>query len=387
MKNFLLCLFALALISVLASCDKNTVDIHAPITVGYSDVEYADLSEVLDLPRQVDDYKGAPTFKLATQATLGRVLFYDNQLSEDFSVSCASCHKQEAAFADTEAFSTGIYQRLTDRNSIALGSFVSFASEYGGGSGGSSSARALFWDLRASSVHDQMIQTIANDKEMGMSMTDVVYRLRGQRHYEILFEKAFLSPEITSDKVLDALTAYMQSMTADQSRFDNAKPGFGSNIFDVISDFNQFSAQENRGKALFVENCTPCHMRSILSIHGMEAANNGLELESIDLGVASHTSLAQDIGVFKIPLLRNVALTGPYMHDGRFGSLEEVIDFYNEDIEAHPNLDMSLVDPDTGGPKRMNFDQEDKDALIAFLHTLTDMGELGTEKFSDPWLD
>ncbi|MDX1410188.1 MAG: cytochrome c peroxidase, partial [Saprospiraceae bacterium] len=353
------------------------------------DAEYIELSEILDLPRYVDNYKGAPTFKLATQATLGRVLFYDTQLSEDYTVSCASCHRQEFAFADPEALSTGIYSRLTDRNSIGLGSFASFASEYGEGNGGSSAARSLFWDQRAQTVHSQMIETIANDKEMGMSMTDIVNRLYGQRHYEILFEKAFLSPQVTADGVLDALASFMQAMTADRSRFDVGKPGFGSSLFDVSHPFETFSDLENQGKSLFIENCTPCHTRSLLtsSSNGLESANNGLDQESLDPGLGGHTGEASEVGLFKIPMLRNVALTGPYMHDGRFATLEEVVDHYNSGVQSHPNLHPALIDSETGQPRQMLFNDDDKAALVAFLNTLTDMGELGTEKFSDPWLD
>ena len=377
------------LVAAMAACKSSTEDLRAPQVIGYSEAEYAELTQKLDLPRYVHDYKGAPTFQRATQATLGRVLFYDTQLSEDYSVSCASCHQQAFAFADPEALSTGIHSRLTDRNSIGLGSFTSFASEYGGGNGGSSSARALFWDQRAQTVHGQMIETIANDKEMGMSMTDIVNRLSGQRHYEILFEKAFLSPEVTTVGVLDALASFMQAMTADRSRFDHGRPGFGSSLFDLSYPFETFSDLENQGKSLFVENCTPCHTRSLLtsSFNGLESANNGLDLESVDPGLGGHTGEATEVGLFKIPMLRNVALTGPYMHDGRFATLEEVLDHYSSGVQAHPNLHPALVDPTTGEPKQMGFSDDDKAAIVAFLNTLTDMGELGTEKFSDPWLN
>ncbi|MCB0669831.1 MAG: c-type cytochrome [Saprospiraceae bacterium] len=373
----------LTLIIALASCAKE-IEIDSVQFVQYTDQEYADLREVLDLPRDFDLYtQGPKAFGSATKATLGRVLFYDKSLSEDGSVSCGSCHKQEYAFADNTPLSSGIYARSTDRNSLALGAFSSFAGEYG--TDGNPGSASLFWDLRADNTHLQIESTMANEKEMGMQMEEVVARIKGKRHYEILFQKAFSTHEVEGHMVLSSIEAFMQGMTAGNSKFDQMQNGFtnASNKTPV-----QLTDMESRGLKLFAANCASCHGKSInvLSQITQEvAANNGLERESNDRGMGEITSMAENDGLFKIPSLRNITLTAPYMHDGRFETLEEVIDFYSNGIQPHKNLGVQLQD-EKGQPRKFNFSQEDKSALIAFFRTLTDISELRHKKFSDPWI-
>ena len=388
--NKLIILFALVIAVLVTSCEPPNFDIRTFQIVGYSDAEYAEITQVLDLPRIPDNYKGASSLQNATAATLGRVLFYDPQLSEDMTVSCASCHRQENAFADPVAKSAGIYGRLTDRNSISLGSFASFEAEYGEQNGSLPASRSLFWDMRANSLHSQMIETIANDLEMGMHMSEIVHRIKDQRHYQILFDKAFLSPQITEESILNALEAFMKAMTADQTHFDEAFAQSGLNLFaikDAIKDFPDFTQQENLGKQLFIDHCGACHSGNLVhnSTNNLVIANNGLDAGSTDdLGVGGASGVPEEVGHFKIPFLRNIALTGPYMHDGRFETLAEVIDFYSEGIQPHPNLSPELSNRD-GVPVQMDFNQSEKDAIVAFLHTLTDVGEIGQPKFADPW--
>ena len=372
------------------SCVKDIVTDTQIKYVKYSDQEYAELTSVLDLPRNFHNYSNdTRAFNSVTRATLGRVLFYDKNLSEDRSVSCASCHKQEKAFADDAAFSKGIFGRNTDRNSLALGVFESFSDEYGGnGSGGlgafgngSGGLSSLFWDLRVTDVHSQIVETMANEKEMGMTTAEALDRIKGQRHYEILFEKAFQTTKMDGGKMLVALESFMMSMTAADSKFDKVHRGF-----DETEPQEKFTAAEARGEHLFDAHCASCHGRTVgKSAIGGQFANNGLDKVSADRGFGAIVQNENFDGVFKIPSLRNVALTGPYMHDGRFETLEEVIDFYSKDIQDHQNLHPMLRD-ELGHPLKLNLSEDDKDALLAFLNTLTDMSELGHEKFSDPWL-
>lgn len=376
-------IFYLALVITLVSCTKDIV-IDRIQFVEYSDEEYAELSQILTLPRTFDIYNQGPTaFSTATKATLGRVLFYDKALSEDGKISCGSCHKQERAFADDARFSTGIYGRSTDRNSLALGTFASFSGEYG--SDGLPGASSLFWDLRADNTHLQIESTMANEKEMGLRMDEVIQRIKGKRHYEILFEKAFSTKKVEGDMVLSAIEAFMQGMTTANSKFDHMQQGFtnGSNSTPVV-----LTDMENRGLKLFAANCASCHGKSInmlTQVPQQVAANNGLEKESFDRGVGEVTGISESDGLFKIPSLRNIILTGPYMHDGRFQTLEEVLDFYSVGIQPHKNLGPELRD-EHGQPRKFNFSEDDKQALIAFFKTLTDMSELSHSKFSDPWI-
>ena len=361
----------------LSSCVKDIVTDSSVRTITYSDEEYDDISQVLSLPRQFDNYTSDGVFNSATRATLGRVLFYDKNLSKDGTVSCGSCHHQELAFADNASFSTGIYGRKTDRNSLALGVFRSFADEYG--SNGKPGETNLFWDLRANSTQLQIESTLANEKEMGMELEEVVDRLQGQRHYQILFEKAFETSKIEDHMVLTALENFMQSMSTGNSKFDQVQ----ARINQVF-----MTEKENIGHKIFAANCATCHGKAINMFASQQAvimANNGLDRESHDRGFGDVSGDKDDEGLFKIPSLRNIALTAPYMHDGRFANLSEVVDFYSDGIQAHKNLNIALRD-ENGDPRKFKYTNEEKEGLVAFLETLTDMSELRTSKFSDPWL-
>lgn len=381
MKHLYLLIPALVL---LISCEKEVDSLtEKPDFQFYTDAEYAALTQVLDLPSVLHQYKGDVALASDSRATLGRVLFYDKSLSKDGTISCASCHKQHHAFSDDIALSKGIYGRQTDRNSLALGVFSDFANTYG--SDGHSGSEELFWDTRGASIHSQITETMANEKEMGMEPGEVVDALVGKRHYEILFTKAFGTPEIQHDLILSALERFMHGMTTDNSKYDRYQQTFTNSV----SGGQKLSSRELRGLSLFQSQCATCHQIPIngrLFSGHKTFANNGLDINPKDQGRRKITKLEEDAAAFKIPSLRNITQTAPYMHDGRFETLEEVLDFYNEGIQSHFNLDPKLKDHQ-GNPKRMNFTEEDKSAIIVFLDALTDMSELSHEKFSDPWLE
>lgn len=319
------------------------------------------------------------------KAVLGRVLFYDKKLSKDGTVSCASCHKQELAFSDDKVLSEGVYDRSTARNSIALGSVANFSAYYGTDLNGNNAIR-FFWDNRAETAADQSRGSMTNANEMDMEMHEITAMVEGLPYYQPLFSKAFGDQAVTQDRVLEAVANFINAMGSYQSKFDaeanKSTPSSNSNFAQYANDFGGFTAAENRGKALYNQNCASCHSgnmgRPILQL-----ANNGLDSNPIDQGVGQITGNNAENGSFKVPTLRNIALTGPYMHDGRFSSLDEVVDFYSTGIQNHPFLHTSLKSG--GQPKRMNFTADQKNDLISFLNTLTDNHLLTDNRFSNPF--
>lgn len=389
MKSRIFPLVALLTLMAVAfsSCLRDEVEV---TRVDFTPDEYAIVSQaVKNLPIGFDDYAvrlpkhmrdmGMVEPEInAAKATLGRVLFYDNKLSKNNSVNCSSCHHQELAFSDNKARSVGFDGQLTPRNSIPLGAAPNFESSYGGGSFFGPSV-GFFWDERASSIHQQTLLTLADDIEMGMDLNQLGSKLSGEAHYKVLFKKAFGNELITADRVAEAIQEFLNSFVSADSRFDE---GMKRNHGNAGSDFTHFNAVENLGKRLFVENCATCHGQDMANLP-ITTANNGLALNYTDQGVGALTNQPSKNGVFKVPFLRNVALTAPYMHDGRFATLQQVVEHYSTGIQAHPNLHFFLLSGSQ--PRRMNFSTTEKEALITFLHTLTDTKFTTAQRFSDPF--
>lgn len=351
----------------------------------YTDQEWEVLSKILDLPEQTYDYNvefpshfqnfgGGELFVDADMATLGRVLFYDKKLSKNNKVSCASCHTQADAFADKVAFSDGFEGVKTKRNAFALGTVPNFEASYGGFGGQSH----LFWDERAFTIEQQCEMTISDPIEMGMDLDDLATKLGQEEHYRILFRKAFKTDVIQKELVLAALSQFIRSFNTIQTKFDEGM----NNTMNFTADFPNFTAQENLGKALFATNCESCHGGTQF-IPNIPTANNGLAVNYTDNGIGAITGNSFDNGVFKVPLLRNVALTAPYMHDGSLATLDDVINHYSNGIANHTNLHLNLKAGNT--PVRMNFTNAEKQALIAFLNTFTDEAFRVDIRFSDPF--
>lgn len=309
-------------------------------------------------------------------ATLGRVLFYDKNLSINNKVACASCHLQANGFSDPLAFSKGFEGGNTGRNSMGLIN----ARYYPNGK--------FFWDERALTLEVQTLMPIQDHVEMGMHLDTLVNKLGRISYYPALFENAFGSKTITSDKVSKALAQFVRSIVSTNSKYDVGRANFPANTApNQTGDFSNFTAQENRGKTIFFGpegGCAPCHGTETFT--AARAENNGLELISVDSGVGKVTGLRTDIGKFKVPSLRNVELTAPFMHDGRFKTLEEVVEHYNSGVQAHQNLSPPLRVGGAGGqPRRLNLSAADKAALVAFLKTLTDNTIAGEAKYSNPF--
>lgn len=372
-----------------------------PESLSFNDREFNKLNESLEIKRTIDlPFNRVPlhigvnagvegletTSSDARKALLGRVLFYDTQLSATGETSCATCHEQSLAFSDDKAFSDGINGAVTKRNSIALGSVPTFAPTISGyGSSGDENTAAVegrvkfFWDERAATVKEQSEATIQDDIEMGMDLHQLSSALRSQEIYQILSMKAFGTTDLTPDRITLALEKFTSSITSMNTRFDQL---VDAEMFGA-GNINSFSEQELRGRELFITNCATCHS-SGLTEPNVPVANNGLEVTYVDKGVGGLTGSQEDQGIFKVPFLRNVALTGPYMHDGRFATLREVIDHYSEGIQDHRNLHPALKD-DNFRARKMNFSETEKQALISFLEMTTDHTVLTEERFSDPF--
>ncbi len=297
-------------------------------------------------------------------ATLGRVLFYDTRLSANNSVSCGSCHVQKNAFVDPNRFSKGFEGKRTDRHAMSLADL-----RY-------SLRGRFFWDERAGSLEEAVLVPIRSRVEMGQDPTRLAEVLARDEHYPELFRKAFGDGAITPERTAKALAQFLRSMVSCQSKYDEGRAKAGS----ARDDFANFTVQENRGKALFLSNCAVCHLPGQDAHFSLIApANNGLDADpkSTDGGVGDITLDGRQIGLFKSPSLRNVEVTAPYMHDGRFDTLEKVIDHYGKGVQPHPNLDPRM--------HRLHFTESEKAALVAFLKTLTDDKFLTDPKFSDPF--
>ncbi len=303
-------------------------------------------------------------------AALGRVLFYDKRLSTNQTVSCSSCHQPQFGFSDPRRFSVGFNGGLTGRNSMGLNN----ARYYARG--------RFFWDERAATLEDQVLQPIQNSVEMGMTLPALVTRLSAEPFYTNLFANAFGTPAVTTNRISRALAQFVRSMVSTQSKYD-AGVGIG---------FTNFTAQETLGRQIYLgqvgnATCAACHGPDTFSAPNI--FNNGLEFPYVDRGAGAITGRAQDDGLFKAPSLRNIGLTAPYMHDGRFATLEEVVEFYNSGVVLNPNLPPALRAPPMPGQppaaRRLNLTNNQKAALVAFLRTLTDTNLTSDARFSDPF--
>jgi len=297
-------------------------------------------------------------------ATLGRVLFYDRRLSGNDTISCGSCHVQSHGFADPNRFSRGFQGGQTDRHGMSLVN-VRFHPR----------AR-FFWDERGGNLEEMVLMPVENHLEMGLDLAKLPSILEHDARYPGLFRKAFGDPSITNERISRALAQFLRSLVSYQSKYDDGR----ETVSGVSDDFANFTAQENRGKALFVRNCALCHLPDQDAHFIMiEPVNTGLDEDTshTDGGVGDITLNPRDMGHFKSPSLRNVEVTTPYMHDGRFATLEAVVDHYSSGGKNHPNKDVRI--------QPMHFTDSEKAALIAFLKTLTDRKFLEDPKFSDPF--
>lgn len=294
-------------------------------------------------------------------ATLGRVLFYDKRLSHNNSMACSSCHFQENGFSDPRPQSVNSDGTLSERHSMALsnGKFYS-------------NGRFLS-DESAGTLEEQVLLPITSP-ELGMDLGTLNGKLANAGFYDGLFSAAFGTPDVTTDRVSKALSQFVRSMVSYDSKFDSIFNAAGQ------ADVSQLTAMEQHGLQVFngAGRCATCHESN--SQITDQVHNNGLDAFTDDPGAGDAT--------FKAASLRNAEVRGAFMHDGRFTTLEEVVEFYNSGIQDHPDLDFRLRENFEldGAAVSLNLDANDIDGLIAFLRTLTDNNFLTDPKFSDPFV-
>ena len=329
-------------------------------------------------------------------AALGRVLFYDTRLSAEGSVSCGSCHRQRHGFSDPRRLSIGFDGEPTRRHGMSLAN----ARYYARG--------RFFWDERAETLEAQVLAPIEDPIEMGSSLDAVEARLAETPFYPSLFARAFGSPEVTRDRIARALAQFVRALVSFRAPYDDARASgpAGSSAFlarltpAARHGYRLFSTPPGNGRR--GAGCAQCHAGDAqislgprnIGLDGFDGDPDG-SFEALDPeggGDAGGSDAGAGDGRFKAPSLRNVAIRHPYMHDGRFASLREVIEHYDAEVAPHPFLDMNLLDRRlvvTGGPVRpirLELTEQEIAALIAFLESLTDPAFLTDHRFSDPFL-
>lgn len=342
MKRLIVLLFAISL-TALWSCGGNDPQPSAtPLDISVPD-RFPQLPDLSDNPPTVEG------------VALGRKLFYDPILSRDSTQSCASCHLQSQAFTDPARFSTGIRGEVGTRHAMALINLVW-------------QDKDLFWDARSSSLEHQALIPIEDPLEMDASWEEIEARLQAHIEYSAQAEEIFGVDKITRTEVTKALAQFEYTLISADSKYDRFR-----------KDLVEFSESERRGWNLFFTEkaeCFHCHGPPLFTdgvVH-----NNGLDATLTDLGKGGVTGVESDKGLFRTPTLRNTAMTAPYMHDGRFNTLEEVLDHYSDHVaENSPNLD-PLIKP-------FRLSAQEKADLIAFLKTLTDSTFIQEEAFSSPF--
>lgn len=284
---------------------------------------------------------------------LGRSLFHDTRLSRDQTLSCASCHQETSALSDARRFSIGVDGRTGDRNAMPLFNLAWKDS--------------FFWDGRAASLRLQALMPIVDHREMDETVENVVTKLRRDESMVTGFMKAFGSPDVTAERLGLALEAFLLTLTSHDSRFDRAQRGEVKLTPEERRGFELFMMEREPRLGTMGADCFHCHGGALFTDHGFRS--NGLALDERDTGRHRVTGAALDRGAFATPSLRNIALTAPYMHDGRFATLEEVLDHYSEGVHRTDTLDPNLAKHPDGG---LHLTAEEKRSVIAFLKTLTD---------------
>ncbi|MFC3563483.1 cytochrome-c peroxidase [Pedobacter jamesrossensis] len=272
---------------------------------------------------------------------LGKKLFYDARLSADKSVSCGSCHQQFAAFANLDhKVSHGVDNCQGKRNAPPLFNLAW--------------QKAFFWDGGVKNLETSPLNAITDACEMGTNIESIIAFLKSTGPYPEMFKQAFGSTEINSQLLLKSLTQFMGVLVSGNSKYDKVMRKEGG-----IS----FSTEEQAGYTLFKANCVSCHSEPFFT--DFSYRSNGLDLVSIDEGRSHITGVHSDFGKFRVPTLRNIEYTGPYMHDGRFYNLDEVLEHYNSGVKAPENLDSTLKNG-------IQLNSSERTQIKAFLKTLTD---------------
>lgn len=300
---------------------------------------------------------------------LGRHLFYDPVLSRDSSISCSSCHKQESAFSDSNVqFSKGIDNQLTRRNTMPLFNLAWYP--------------ALFWDGRVTTLEEQVFHPVMDEREMDITWSAASARLAKNEFYKPKFIAAFGSHVVDSTRISLAIAQFLRTLISHKSKYDRVLAGHDYFTEDEYAGFLHMNDM-TKGDCLHCHTSDADALGTIRSFsnNGLDSINNPKLFK--DKGLGEHTLNPLDNGKFKIPSLRNVALTAPYMHDGRFRTLEAVIDFYSEGVHESANIDSKMGSARRGG---VYLTEMEKCEILAFLHTFTDSVFITSPEHGNPFI-
>jgi cytochrome c peroxidase len=300
---------------------------------------------------------------------LGRMLFYEKMFSKDGTQSCADCHQQKDAFTDSRQFSIGVEGLPGKRHAMSVMNLAWHRHRF-------------FWDGRAATLREQALMPIQDPLEMNETLDNVVAKLSVEKRYTDQFIRTFGNDTVTSERIALALEQFMLTLVSNNSKYDHWEKGHAT-----LTD------SEERGRKLFFgqfdpngiekgAQCFHCHAGHNFTID--DYVNNGLDsdTELSDFGLENVTNNPADRGKFKITSLRNIELTAPYMHDGRFATLEEVIDHYDHGVKKSSHVDALLqVNLTSDG---LQLTAQDKADLVAFLKTLTDLDFIKNPAYQAP---
>ncbi|MCG2614088.1 cytochrome-c peroxidase [Terrimonas sp. NA20] len=302
---------------------------------------------------------------------LGRKLFYETALSGNNQLSCASCHKQELAFTDGKQFSTGVDGSSTKRNSMALVNLLWTDN--------------FFWDGRAKGLEQQVKFPLEDQHEMGQSLNILSRKLSEIRSYPGLFRKAFGTATISGELIAKALAQFERTLISSNSPYDQYLAGKYSPDSSQLRGMKLFFINPQPEKGIRGGACGHCH--SGVKTTSQLYHNTGLDTIFTDGGRADVTGQTTDKGRFRVATLRNITLTSPYMHDGRFKSLNEVLDHYSDHIDEQPKLSPFLKDlSNQKNTKGLRLTLQEKEDIIQFLQMLTDSTFIKDPRFSNPSL-
>ncbi|HEX8517563.1 MAG TPA: cytochrome c peroxidase [Bacteroidia bacterium] len=302
-------------------------------------------------------------------AALGRFLFYDPILSADSSLSCAGCHDQKSAFSDApKALSQGINSNASSRNTMSLSNLAWHP--------------AFFYDGRVVTLEDQVEHPLLNPNEMNSDWGDILRKLNKSNFYRKKFHSLYRNKAVDSTQVRNVIAQFLRTLISHESKFDKMLLG---KVKLTEEEFNGFRIMNDQTKG----DCLHCHPTDGNRMFTtMAYSNNGLDSifdadKYIDKGRGAVTGIKKDNGKFMIPSLRNIALTAPYMHDGRFKTLEEVMEFYTSGVHVSANIDSKMG---MAYQKGVKLTDKEKREVIAFLKTLTDSVFINKKEFSNPFI-
>jgi len=334
-------IIVLSILIIFASCEEYKLK-KGEAPLGYNPAEFG---------TPIYDYETNPLTNEGFE--LGRALFYDPILSIDSSISCESCHQQGVAFAHADHdLSHGFDSRVGTRNAPGI-----FNNRW---------YPAFFWDGGGNHIELIPLNAITSEVEMNQPLAELIIRLNESERYRKWFKKAFDIETINSKYLFYSLAQFTGAIISENSKYDQVKRN------DV-----SFTAAEELGYSLFLEHCSDCHTEPLFTNN--EYINNGLTInDSQDEGRKNITNRENDLGKFRVPTLRNIALTKPYMHDGRIWTLGAVIEYYRTGIHASPTLSPILQNG-------ISISDSEKADLLAFLNTLTDETLLNDTRFANPF--